>query len=310
MKIESKKNPHTFDQHKHEVEQMSIQFSKINNAFGEKDKNKILINENQQFLLNNEGCRGDDFLTGNTVLFAGCSLTLGIGLPQEDIWGEILCNKNNFSKSNLSFSGASIVHIVNQIMNYIYKYGKPKILLCLFPSTDRTRWWSDNLITETSNHDDPGSFSEHQHLPRLKEQIDSYIKLPVNVNKIIHAQSAAYYNIFAIRMLEEYCNSNNIFFRWTAWYRSDMIEKINFKNKLSFLNDNINFDFKENKWSFFNSNNEIINCHLEYSNDLYFYKASDTKSGWPHPGKHIQLHISELFEKEIEDYFKNDNFRN
>lgn len=289
----------------YQIKKLNEEFNRIPPAFSSVDKNTKIILDDCEFNLNSLGLRGEEFDKKNEILYSGCSVTLGIGLDQNSIWGEILSQKLNFSKSNLSFAGASVVHIVNQIFNYIKIYGNPKIILCAFPSFGRIRWWDDNLITKIKNNNEEkiGSFSDYQNLPRMKNQVEKYIKLPTESDKILHEQSAAYYSIFAIKSLEKYCNSNNIFFRWLSWCDQKEVNIIKSENKIQFLNENLKIVFKNKKWVFEDLYGNNIDCHTEFKNENTFYSALDDDGyGVPHLGKHVHIHMAEAFEKEIRTF--------
>lgn len=299
------------DLYKYQLRHLKNEFNEIKGAFGDQ-RGRNFVLDNCEFNLNVDYHRGDNFSSKTELLYSGCSMTLGMGLPQDDIWGEILSEKLGLSKANLSYAGGSIPHIVNQIFNYIEKFGDPKILLCAFPSTDRIYWWSDNKIIKSLNPNYPnGFFLDFQNLPRESYEIDKYIKLPSSADQILHAQSASYYSIFSIRMLENYCNSKGIFFRWTFWARNETFDVADFKNKISFLSDDCDLKFKNGEHFFVDYNGNKINCHKDYENQPTFSAALDySKDSIPHQGKHVHLHISEAFEKEIREKINNDNIGN
>jgi len=267
---------------------------------GNEARDTVLEIDQQNFIFNLDGHRGNNFQNNIDLLYAGCSLTFGAGLPQDAIWGEILAKKLNIDVNNLSYKGGSIIHIVNNIFNYINKYGDPKKILCCFPSLDRIRWFDDNIVT--ISEDTLGRFCDYQQLVWLNNKDNKYIKLPVRADNIIHGQSARYFSIFAIKMLENYCNAKNIYFKWTSWAPESIFDLLKFNNKINFINSNIKIVYKDDKWILVDEFDKEINCHSEYKNEI-FYKGTDGNQGWPHMGKHIHLHIAEAFEKEI----KNDN---
>lgn len=259
-------------------------------------KNSITEIDNQKFIFNNEGHRGNNFKKNIDLLYAGCSLTFGSGLPQEVIWGEMF--DKNIEVNNLSYRGGSIVNIVNNIFNYINKYEDPKVILCCFPSSDRIRWFDDNIVTDCNEL--MYGFSDYQNLVWSEEDVEKYIRLPVPADKIIHGQIARYFSIFAINALENYCNAKKIYFKWTSWAPDSAFSLFSFKNKINFIEKDTEIVYENDKWILVDRFKKEIKCHEDHIDNV-FYKATDTGSGWPHMGKHIHMHIAEAFKKEIEN---------
>lgn len=258
-------------------------------------KNKTLDIDGHVFNFNSDGHRGENFKVNVDLLYAGCSLTHGSGLPQDAIWGDILSKKINADASNLAYRGGSIIHIVNNIFNYIKMYGEPKMILCCFPALDRIRWFDDNTVTICKNDK---AFSDYQHLVWPDNIKDKYIKLPVEASNIIHGNSAKYFSIFAIKMLENYCNAKNIYFKWLSWAPDPFLDKLMFNNKIDFLTSDLQIKYEDKKWIFVDKFDKEIDCHNEYKDEI-FYTASDIAKGYPHMGKHVHLHIAEVFERNI-----------
>lgn len=266
--------------------------------------NQTISMYNQNFIYNSDGHRGNEFKNNADLLYSGCSLTHGSGLPQDAIWGEILAKNLNIYPNNLSYTGGSIIHIVNNIFNYIDKYGDPKIILCTFPGLDRIRWFDDDIVTiSRATGFKKDVFADHQHLVWEKRISDQYIKLPTDAANIINGQSARYFSAFAIKMLEKYCNSKNIYLRWATWSPEEIWDLLEFKNKINFINFNEKIVYSNNKWIFTDEFYKEINCHEDYKDEV-FYSGTDAANqgdGLPHMGKHIHLHIAEAFQKEMEN---------
>lgn len=253
----------------------------------------------QEVLINIDGHRGSNFKKNIDILYSGCSLTFGTGLPQEAIWGEMLSESLNLECNNISYQGGSIINIVNNIFNYINKYGDPKIIACCFPALDRIRWFDDGIITEA--HSNVMQFRDHSDLTWVKG--DKYIKLPSSAGSVLHGNAARYFSIFAIKSLENYCNDNGIYFRWTSWVNENVLDKLNFNNFIKLFNDRERTLLIEERWCIADKYDNEITCHLDLyeSNKEIFYTATDNPehSNLSHMGKHIHFHIAELFERQI-----------
>lgn len=111
---------------------------------------------------------------GKHILFAGCSVTHGIGIEDEmDIWSSIVFNKIKETEKvsgffSVAYPAHSISVQVSLIMRYISEYGKPDVIFFNLPSTARTfTVEDDNLyLSQISKHQDinyPGSIKLAQH---------------------------------------------------------------------------------------------------------------------------------------------------
>lgn len=102
--------------------------------FGDKYKN------------NSSGVRCDEFTTdhkGKHILFAGCSITAGSGLNQEETWAYRVYSKIKETEKlsgyyNIGVPGGSTGDIIlSEIMKYCKNFGNPEVLFVMLPGTDR-----------------------------------------------------------------------------------------------------------------------------------------------------------------------------
>ena len=113
-------------------------------TFGEISRG-VESSQDISYVCNNFGHRSDNFTdihNGSHVLFAGCSVSFGEGLPYMSNWSGKLYNrlKINLSVSgyfNLSFLGGSTELILSNIYKYILNFGKPDFLFVHLPETLR-----------------------------------------------------------------------------------------------------------------------------------------------------------------------------
>lgn len=81
---------------------------------------------------------------GKHILFAGCSVTHGVGIPDpEDVWTNIVYNKIKETEKvsgfySVAYPAHSITMQVSMIMRYISEYGKPDVIFFNLPSSART----------------------------------------------------------------------------------------------------------------------------------------------------------------------------
>lgn len=111
---------------------------------------------------------------GKHILFAGCSVTYGIGLPDfKKSWASITydtisINEKTSGFYNISYPGHSISLQTSLIFRYIEKYGKPDIIFFNLPSTSRTfSYAEDGIHTSQITIEDefkyPGSIAVAEH---------------------------------------------------------------------------------------------------------------------------------------------------
>lgn len=97
------------------------------------------------YTLNSYGLRSDEFKkkhSGTHILFAGCSVTFGEGLPLDKTWSKKLYDKissyeNTSGYFNVAVAGSTPIECIYQIQNYIDKFGKPNIIFFNIPDFER-----------------------------------------------------------------------------------------------------------------------------------------------------------------------------
>jgi hypothetical protein len=95
--------------------------------------------------LNSFGYRCDEFKTehaGKHILFAGCSVTWGDGLHEDEIWAKKVYDKVSKDVEcsgyfNISFPGLGIIQIIYMIVDYIKRFGKPDHIFINLPQIYR-----------------------------------------------------------------------------------------------------------------------------------------------------------------------------
>jgi hypothetical protein len=184
---------------------------------------------NSSYILNSNGMRCDEYKENNSIIFAGCEYTMPIHLEVENGWAfktYLKTKKINDSYISLSYPGASITKIINNIFRYVDNFGNPETIVALMPEIPReTGYWEDSKVFKPKiyrqAYDVPGN--EHNTMA-----IPNNLPLPL--------MALTYIN--SIRNLETYCKSNNINLVWTSWDfdTNDMLSFFNFKY---YFNSNI-----------------------------------------------------------------------
>lgn len=245
-------------------------------------------------ILNKDGYRSPE-LTNVDFVFTGCSQTFGIGLEEKFIWGKDIATKNNWTYNNLGVPGDSVFNIIFSLFKYFNQYGNPKHLICLFPDFSRTRVYLDDIIHNVNgkinqffsiSHNPFDEFVETKNKKNNSGLLkrNKYIKLPTHPENILSYPNELYFNLTYIKILEQYCKSNNINFAWSTW--------TNINEEKDFLFEIFEYFLKIEIIGL-----DELNCHEENKNNLYFDMAYDNT----HLGIHANLHISENFMKVIND---------
>jgi hypothetical protein len=261
--------------------------------------------------LNSDLLRSIEFAEKPEIIVLGCSITLGVGLKENDIWSNILSEKldNKFKIGNISYSGGSAMKSIISFFNIIEKYNYlPKYVLCNFPSLDRFLFISEN------NKYIKDYYSRLFPIKSTKEFA------PFDYNKIIPIEWAYYTNLEYIKMLDIFCKSNNIKMFWSTWSKNDKnlfssLFKDNFDSYVEDPTIDIFPAVHEDDIKSNNINSLILDysaneeCHkqdiLPYG-EYYFNCAYDNKKdseGFmsPHPGVHRHIHWAEFYKSLIEN---------
>lgn len=294
-----------------------------------------LVDQIQTYEVNSSGYRGPEFSKTVDFLFAGCSFTYGMGVPEDGIWGSLIAKELGWTYNNLSKNGASIPWIVRQLFAYFKEYGNPKTLVCLFPTLTRTFFASnpeilisDNGYVEDSTKDLESKKSIYNiELGNVYKSSSrpAYSKKPHNLEDVVNVDSAVQISMQNIRILEQYCRSSGINFIWGTWSEAfsslmegpgGLLENYYFEHyvgldvdhwgsrNVSGLPDRL-FSSAEDQRFCKRHHRGIdcscpLQCHSEMSNKYgqSFYLGTDGLHGrQPHFGVHRHIHIAESFIK-------------
>jgi hypothetical protein len=105
------------------------------------------------YKFNSLGFRCDEFSDQPTLMALGCSYTMGIGLPVDKIWPELLAKDLNMKCANLGIGGGSLDTAFRMCEGYI-DIINPKLVVLLEPPPARTEifFHSDNNIPSRIGH--------------------------------------------------------------------------------------------------------------------------------------------------------------
>jgi len=149
------------------------------------------INNHFTYRFNSQGFRCNEFTDKENILFLGCSLTMGIGIPENTRWTNIVADTLNLECYNLGVGGSSLDTAFRLAYKYIDKL-KPKLVIVRQPPGLRIELLNPEIFEKIENL--TAMDSSH---PYFKEFIKSEDNFEFNKLK----------NILAI---EKLCQNNNI----------------------------------------------------------------------------------------------------
>lgn len=257
-----------------------------------------------KYFINEDGFRSKSFLEFNSnninILFLGCSITQGVGLPDECMWTTKLVNKikndipdKQIDQYNLSIAGAGIDLIVKNLITFLNTVGKPDYVFAYFPQISRSIIWD--------KHEYINVHYPHKHLNNYTEKEDKFGENYVTEDRLLHTTTL-------IHMMELICNLSGIKLVWSTWYHDQFktIKEINFNNYFE-----LNFNLEDHYA-------EVMEIHKKRGNDMRFYKNeykntvkrinksninnepywSSARDGW-HWGTSFHTYAAEKFYEEL-----------
>lgn len=264
--------------------------------YGHTSDNSI-EDKNTLYNFNQFGYRSDPWDGSHEILVLGCSHTYGKGIPEEGRWTNILQEISNKKVANLSLPGESINFLVSQAFEYFKIFGNPEYVVCFFPDIFRINLPVNNQLVNskinTIKESNTAVVYVEDHLSIDKKP--KYLKKPYYYEDVLPPEIPIFFSMKSIHALEQYCNSNKIKLIWSSW-DSTFCNIISNLPQISFTNFFIN-DSLIIKDSHFD-----LDCHLEYKErfEYYFDHARDSIDiNSRHPGVHKNIHIAEVFYKEI-----------
>lgn len=146
------------------------------------------------YTFNSNGFRCEEFVDSPSVLFLGCSFTLGLGVNTEQTWPQLVADKLNLKCFNLGQAGGSNDTTFRLGQYWINKL-IPKVVVLLTPSDSRFELIEPDMIHFLT----PIRFHEDRFTPWHSAWLSSSVNTSMNALK----------NALA---LEHICNTLNIKF--------------------------------------------------------------------------------------------------
>ena len=184
------------------------------------DEDKI---EKIPYDINDHGYRSEEFKKNNQVLVLGCSQTYGSGLPNEFTWPDIFCKSIDKKYSRIAVPGDSINAQVYKAFKYFEEIGNPEIVVGVFPLYRLEYSAVPGKFISTSSW---GQASVQKVSIGIAYFYEDYMtklsQMPYDPEYVLPKELAIFYNFMFIKMLEQYCESNNIKFIWSIYDNEDI----------------------------------------------------------------------------------------
>jgi hypothetical protein len=269
------------------------------------------VDEYNTYKINELGMRGTIDKDAD-VLASGCSITFGIGVPEEGRWTNLLSNKINKSITNLGNPGGSVESICNHIIQYCMNNKMPKEIFCLIPDFFRNMVVVDKEFYNSKVKRESVGKSDNLQLMFCNPKVRiSYgiIFMEITDKQYIEDYTSPHQLILDavnhMYILESFCLTNNIKLYWTTWdlptctimKELTKLKDFKLKNFVSFYPDSAT-----------SQGNEFMKeyCQLdhdsEFKDNICWHHGSDysiidykKQPQMSHPGIHFQNHVADFF---------------
>jgi hypothetical protein len=116
------------------------------------------INSNFTYKFNSHGFRCNEFNNDPSIVFLGCSMTIGIGLPISDTWATLVADQLDLSCYNLGIGGSSNDTAFRLSYAWLEKI-KPKIVVFCQTFAERLEIWSSTEIISNIAKESPNFYN-------------------------------------------------------------------------------------------------------------------------------------------------------
>jgi hypothetical protein len=215
------------------------------------------------------------------ILTLGCSVTAGAGLPIEETWSSIVSKEMNLSYESLAVNGDSVFAQIRKAHAYIKEFGKPKIIIALFPdfrrfeaisnkkhlNVARSEQWEKKHLKDFPNTPNyRAAYANTAHIDAYRQDVQIF-KTPVQLDSVLTAEIGYFYSAQIIHMFSEYCKEAGIKFIWSTWdpYTAEILKK--YKN-YEYFNEYI--DMETDTWM----------LDAENAKDILFSESIFNKMPW------------------------------
>jgi hypothetical protein len=279
----------------------------------------ITVDPLTEYLPNSLGYRSPEF-TQADVLFAGCSHTYGVGVPEEAIWGVQVSKSLGLSYMNLAGSGQSVYFAVQNIFAFIKKYGPPKIVMMVLPSLSRMLTPVSVPLARALNRQSRSRLPGREILTASSgsgwsqtEDLDTDIrpkhqKIPYVLENVLYPELSYYLNLQHLNALQLFCASTGIELLWGSLSEenSDLFASLKLQ-RAEYFGGYVKLDpFLAGDTKTLNHCNQHDKLKEKY--DYCFNLGGDKEWEWDgtareehgHAGVHHHTHWAETFLKNLD----------
>ena len=148
-------------------------------------KNLGWINFPIEYKFNSHGFRTDEFISNeNSIMFLGCSHTMGIGLPNHGVWPYLVSKRLNMTCVNLATGGSSPDTAFRMCLGFIDKI-KPKIVIYMQPPVGRFELLSPDEVINITVHQQHNMSNYYDLWASTEYNNDlNYLKASLSINSL------------------------------------------------------------------------------------------------------------------------------
>lgn len=248
-------------------------------------------------LKKHEVVSGEDYM-----LALGCSFTVGMGVPEGEIWSTRLAKMLDVKCITLASVGWSAFVATQNAMTHIRKYGKPKYIVFLVPVLLRAYMPLNQYMNKVRGTPIRlGHYINFTSFPIFSSTTTEgvkYAKRPFNLQDVLSPEIALYQSVTALMNFIDFCDAAKIPMVWGTWdkdtadFYRDAADKIGL-----YLGNVVN---TSNYYKEYEKINLPEGCH-KIEKQIYgnnFYVGSDNGQ---HSGVHQHAHWAEDFYKTIKE---------
>ena len=172
------------------------------------------IDQQFNYTFNTHGFRCDEFTNDPTVMFLGCSLTCGVGLPLDTIWPELVAKQLGMQCANLGIGAGSNDTAFRLCLGWIDRIN-PKILVFASPHCARTELLLPNEQIVNLSPQWVDEYSHHLKIWTLDDGNSAFNKLKnsIAIQHLCALRNIKYVEVPAATKLQIIAGVNNDYAR-------------------------------------------------------------------------------------------------
>lgn len=169
------------------------------------------------------------------LLVLGCSITAGVGLPEDMLWfnrvvDKLGLDKNSTDVYNLSINGSGVSNLIRNANTFIKTVGRPDMVLMLLPQSTRGLIWNKDFHRFQIAHYEPAYLNFATNRARKKDKFsDKFIEYYMD---IYSHEDVLMQRSIEINSFEYLCEAYGINLLWATWnfYDQKVYEQMGFSN--------------------------------------------------------------------------------